>query len=595
MKSQLFALAVTMGVAFACSSNKGFADHPGDGGNASDASEELVFGEGGITGSCCSPDTRNVIDCHTNAVLTTCPADQACGNGACIPACDAAKTNKSSIGCDFYSVDPGSAPEAAGGCFAAYVANTWTTDVTLTASYNGATLDISNLARIPSGSGSSITYSPLPGGKLPAGQMAILFLADWVSADPNTQYDITHCPAGITPGYTTSEASLQVTGISHAFHITSSAPVVAYDIFPYGGLTSYISSATLLLPTSVWDTNYVAVDAYAAPADPGNGRPFIQVVASEPGTTITINPTAAIVGGNNVAPAPQGSPQTYSLSVGDVLQIMQYDELNGSPILSNKPIGVWGGHSCMQIDPTDGDCDSGHQELFPVNAMGNEYVAVKHKNRTAYDEQPPWRFVGAVNGTTLTYDPPVAGAPTTLNKGQFVMFNTSENFVVKSQDANHPFYVGGHMMGVYSQGSLSRPGGSFKIGDPDWVNVIPPPQYLAKYIFFADPTMGNTNIVLTRKQATDGTFKDVKLDCMAANVTGWQPVGTGGKYELARVDLAVGGASVGACNNGLHEIHSDEPFGLTVWGMDWAVSYAYPGGALVQQLNTVLVDPTTPN
>jgi hypothetical protein len=224
-------------------------------------------------------------------------------------------------------------------------------------------------------------------------------------------------------------------------------------------------------------------------------------------------------------------------------------------------------------------------------AMGSEYVAVKHKNRTSYDEQPPWRLVGAVDGTTLTYDPPVAGAPATLNKGQLAMFFTASNFTVKSQDANHPFYAGGHMTGVYSQGQHFDVPTFSSGGDPEWVNVIPPQQYLANYIFFTDPTMSNTNIVVTRQKAPDGTFKDVQLDCVPGNLSGWQPVGSSGNYEFTRVDLVVSGAGVGGCNNGTHEIHSDEPFGVTVWGWDFAVSYAYPGGASVQPINTVVVPP----
>ena len=59
---------------------------------------------------------------------------------------------------------------------------------------------------------------------------------------------------------------------------------------------------------------------------------------------------------------------------------------------------------------------------------------------------------------------------------------------------------------------------------------------------------------------------------------------------------------VGNCSNGRHEMKSDAPFGVTVWG--WGskaamgvgtklVSYAYPAGASIQPINdvTVLPDP----
>jgi hypothetical protein len=37
-------------------------------------------------------------------------------------------------------------------------------------------------------------------------------------------------------------------------------------------------------------------------------------------------------------------------------------------------------------------------------------------------------------------------------------------------------------------------------------------------------------------------------------------------------------------------MNSDAPFGVTVWGWDRAVSYAYPAGAAVKPINNVVVD-----
>lgn len=88
-------------------------------------------------------------------------------------------------------------------------------------------------------------------------------------------------------------------------------------------------------------------------------------------------------------------------------------------------------------------------------------------------------------------------------------------------------------------------------------------------------------------------------------LTGWQPVGTSGEFEYTRFDLIRGSFEPqGACNNGRHEITSDSPFGVTVWG--WgsaatggsylvdrnytqAVSYAYPAGGALRAVNAVVV------
>jgi hypothetical protein len=551
-------------------------------GGARAAGEGGAFaGEEGGVGTCtrCSADLHDVLDCD-DRVVTHCPEDKACGpDGACIDPCTSARANKSTIGCDYYSVDPGTDGEADGSCFAAFVANTWTSPVTLAVTYAGKSLDLAGLARIPSGSGSSITYAPLPNGQLPPGQIAILFLAD----SPQPVVLPTRCPAGVVAGYTEAAASSPETAALDAFHITSSAPVVAYDIFPYGGAQSYISSATLLVPTSAWDTNYIGVDAFAKATSGVAGalaQPFLQIVASEDATHVTLSPTVPIEGSIDVPPTGAGQPITYTLQKGQVIQLKQDNELNGTPIEADKPVGVWGGHSCMNIDIGDRACDSGHQELFPVKALGHEYAAVRHKNRAQTEESPPWRIVGAVDGTILTYEPtPPLGAPSTIESGQLRVFDAPGPFVVKSQDADHPFYVSGHMTGQLSKGQ------DFGTGDPDFVNVVPPEQYLRSYVFMTDPTMSNTNLVLVRRKASDGAFKPVNLDC-AGDIGGWQPVGD---YEYTRYDLVVAGAPNGTCDNGRHEIHSDAPFGLTVWGWDITVSYAYPAGASVQPINTVVV------
>jgi len=567
----------------------------GSGGSSGSILGGDASGEGGGCNLSCSSDLHNVIDCNGN-VVTMCPASQGCGaNAMCVPACQAATANKSTIGCDYYSVDPGTDGEANGSCFAAYIANTWGSPVGIQLEYGGMTVDAAPYAYIPSGQGAAITYAPLSatGGMLPPNQLAIVFLAD---ATAVTGVPLpTACPPTTTAFYKTAEASSESTGIINAaFHIVTTAPVVAYDIFPYGGSQSYISSATLLIPTSAWDTNYLAIDAYSMNGI-GNtlGQPFIEVTAAHDGTKVTIFPTAAIAGGTGVPPSPANTAVSFMLNHGQVLQLKQDAELNGSVIQSSQPVGVWGGHACFNVGPGDCCCDSAHQQLPPVKALGNEYVAVKYRDRVANQlEDPPWRIMGAVNGTTLTYLPAAPnGAPTSLNVGQVASFNDGSPFVVTSQDAQHPFYVSGHMTGqCYGLGnSTCMAGSGYGTGDPEFVNIIPPAQWLTSYVFMTDPTMANTNLVLVRKQVA-GAYADVKLDCLGT-VSGWLPVGGGSPYELARVDLAIAGAGQGGCNNGRHEISSTAPFGLTVWGWDQAVSYAFPSGASVQPINTVVVPP----
>jgi hypothetical protein len=591
-------------------SDNSFGDGGDDGGASGDGAlggDSPHFGGDG-SGGCqplkCAADLHSVLDCNGN-VVSTCPADKGCANGACVAPCDAAKLNKSTIGCDYYSVNPDTS-FAAGACFAAFVANTWSSPISLAVDFNGQSLDPSTFARVPQGSGQSITYKPLAGGQLAPGEIAILFLAQ---TGPAKLY-APACPAGVTPAVSATDAAPHGTSLGHAFHITSTAPVVAYDIFPYGGGVSAIASATLLIPTTAWDTNYVAVDAYATPAGgSANNYPFLDVVAMADGTHVKISPTAAIVAGNGVAAAPAGQTTTYTLARGQVLHVLQNAELNGSPIQSDSPVGVFGGNACMDVPNGVGACDAAHQQIPPVKALGHEYVAVRYRNRfNGQEESPPWRLVGAVDGTTLTYDPaPPTGAPTTLASGQLAQFNAAGPFVVKSQDAAHPFYLAGYMTGSQQV----DPSGADARGDPEFVNVIPPQEFLSDYVFFTDPTYPETNLVFVRAKAADGSFKDVTLDCLATPLTGWQPVGAGGQYQYTRFDLVTGNfQKIGNCDNGRREAKSDGPFGVTVWGWGSAatggqpdptmggtgfysqfVSYAYPAGASVQPINSVVVPP----
>jgi hypothetical protein len=155
-------------------------------------------------------------------------------------------------------------------------------------------------------------------------------------------------------------------------------------------------------------------------------------------------------------------------------------------------------------------------------------------------------------------------------------------------------------------------------GDPEFVNVVPPAQYLPRYTFFTDPTYPETNLVVVRmRDPSTGLMPDIRLDC-AGLLSGFQPVGTTGRYEMTRVDLSTGNfQGVGACNNGVHTIEgtlavmSDGAapptphFGVTVWGwgndITWPppldqtnplytrwVSYGYPAGANFKPLNAAV-------
>jgi hypothetical protein len=529
----------------------------------------------------CSDDNQSVL--CAGEVVEVCSNGNYCVDSACVPLtpCEAAELFQSSEGCEYYAVKSELISDANGSCFAAFVANTSDQPVKLTVEYNGAVLPIASFTRIPSGQGKNIVYGPYDANAgLPVGEVAIMFLSRGPGGFPN-------CPA---PAGILQETHVVGTGFGKAFRISTDYPVAAYQMLPYGGGSVAATSATLLLPTSVWDVNYIAINAYLKSQIVAQANPLFSVVGQEDGTEITIDPKVAIVGGNGVAPGPAGVPAKYMINRGQTLQFSQPQELTGSPIVANKPFGMFGGASCLNVLPNATACDGAHQQIPPVKALGNNYAAIRYRNRVANNEEsPPWRLVGAVADTNLTYIPAKPnGAPDVLTLGQVVEFNAPGPFIVASQDLDHPFYFAAYMTGGANYGGA---------GDPEWVNVIPTAQYLDEYVLFTDPTYPETSLVVVRNKK-DGAFADVNLAC-AGNIGNWTPLGQ--DQEWTRVDLVTGNfQDQGNCSNGRHEMKSDNPFGVTVWG--WGsnasqgfnsvyVSYAYPAGAAIKSINDVIILP----
>lgn len=509
--------------------------------------------------------------------------------------CQQAVQANSSVGCDYYAVHMDGMFAADNGCFAVFVANTSPVAAKVTATFAGQDIDAASHTKIPRGSGKSLSYDDYdPATGIMPGDVGIVFLAGPPTtgtvrsqANFNTPME---CP--VTPALS-SLTQLHGTGKGAAIHVTTTAPVVAYQMLPYGGGSAAVTGATLLLPSNVYGNNYIAVGGYDGTMQHGWAAPSMNIVASEDATTVTILPKVNLVQGGGVAPAMANQPTTYMLNAGEQLQFTQSDDFAGSPIQSDKPIGLFAGVPCVGVPLGMNYCDHVEQQIPSVQQLGHEYVAAPYRPRTSVAENSPWRVIGAVDGTVLHYSTDVGG-PTTLASGQVVEFTTGTPFVVSSQDKDHPFFIAGYMTGA---ATLYDPVHGEGYGDPEFVRSVPTDQYMNRYVFFTDPTYPETNLVVTRVKGDKG-FVDVSLDC-AGTLSGWQDMDA--THQFTRIDLVRHDfVPQGKCDNGRHEMTSDAPFGLTVWG--WGtpetttftgyVSYGYPAGQNVAQLTTVTVPPT---
>ncbi|MDC0715779.1 IgGFc-binding protein [Nannocystis bainbridge] len=536
----------------------------------------------------CSGDLHDVLD-PFDAVVETCGSDEACLDGACQPVCDVFGALQGTAGCDFWAPTPpfyanGLGQYFDGPCFAVFLANAWSGPAHITVSRGGQSFDITQHARIPKSDGAVTTYELLPPEGLPPDEVAILFLSHKPGVKNGTSLE---CPV---PPALLQDTAVPGTGVGEAFHVTTDVPVSAYDINPYGGAASYLPSASLLFPATSWGTNHMSI----TPA-PGEGGMFTMVVAREDDTVVKVAPTVTLPGGGGQAEAPAGVTTEYTLSAGQILQWSKQGnnlDSSGTILDSDKPIGLWTGNTYIAVASATlgpGGRDSAHQQIAPVRALGNAYVGAGVVTRLIdlAPESVPYRMVGVVDDTALTWDPSAPpGAPTALAAGQVVQFETTSFFSVRSQDPEHPFLFSQYMSGT---GGVTRPGcspnQSCGLGDEEWVSLLSARQFQNRYIFFTDPTYATTNLVIVRA-SEGGVFADVKVECLGT-VGGWMPVGGQGEFEVAHVDLERGNVPAAGCGTSRHLAESDGPFGVVVWGTDSAASYGYPAGSDISKINEV--------
>jgi hypothetical protein len=543
---------------------------------ASDSGAEAAVPPESCAGLRCSRDLHEIVDGCTDAVVTECGPNLGCSNGRCVAACESAATAQGSIGCSFWTAAPDVLRNSETGCFAAFIANTWDQPAAVTAEFGSDAIDISKsiYRAIPKGGG-VIDYEPITTAIAP-GDVGIVFLSQGKQT-PDTIYHVS-CPPGVKVAFDGIVTKEHQTSVYKAFHLSTNVPVSAYSIFPYGGAKSYIPSATLLTPSTSWDTSYLLVDAWRYQHRAGLGYPFVQIVAQE-NTEVRLRPKVPVLDGLGVTGGPSGSIVKWNLNRGEVLELTQVESLAGSALETSHPVALFGGNQCANLPDEVVACDSLHQQIPPVHQWSSTYSAVPFSSRRKTIQGAPkaaelvyWQVVAANEGTVLTYEPSTpVGAPTKLEGGQRAFFETSEIFSVKSQDKEHPIYLAVYMTGAERYSSL---------GDPDFVNIIPNDQFLDRYVFFVDHTYADSSLTLVRRRDVNG-FHDVTLDC-AGPVKGWQPLGDDGSTEYTWVDITRGGldvtTSAGTCTHGRHEASSPGPFGLYVWGMDTYASYGFPAG-----------------
>ena len=498
---------------------------PGSGGCASD----------GLTTRTCSSDGKT----WTDGKACDLKKGELCENGLCKNACSTAAKKRQNVGCTFYPVNlHNSVADKMG----VVVGNLNKVDAVVTLASATKTLETKTIK---------------------AGSLASFF---------------------ITPGL----QMLKGTGkAAYAFKLTSTVPVAAYQFSPLNKAENRSSDASLLLAKPALGKLYYVM---SAPVAAKEDKSYVTVVGVLAGTKVTVTPSTATLAGGGIPALKEGESHSVTIGEHDVLQLAtntKFADMTGTKVVSDKPVAVFGGHTCANLPISKSYCDHVQEQMYPVQTWGREYLAVKFKPRGKFHEDDWWRILAAADETVVTISGTTEVSPTqkTLKAGEYLQINTSKSFLIKADKA---ISVGHYSLGqeevtlpldsIYNE-TFQTPKGCTtstsqgNVGDPAISMAVPVAQYRNSYVFLTPDTYRYDFVTVLIKTAKE--FPEITMDGKTIPIHLTRLSGT--DYGHARFRIT----------DGPHQISSNTPIGIEVYGYDCNVSYAYGGGLSLDTINPI--------
>ena len=451
-----------------------------------------------------------------------------CQDGECMSACEVNLKENSYLGCDYWAVD---LDNIEGGQYEPVALV-----VSVPMGAGDAEITVTDMSLDPP---TPLTAEALEVDNLvvPDGQLKIFMLP--------TGHDI--------------DGSIHT---NKSFRVESTAPVTMHQFNPLNGLNIFTNDASLLLPANAMGTEYLVM-GWPMRTSGYTIRGFATIVATEEEITLVeVWPTSPILGGSNVQSMAANPPQPYTfyLEQGDVLNLetdgSEGADLTGTRIVADKKITVFAGHECANIPLNVNYYDHVEQQLYPVNAWGSTYVGDAFFPRSP-SQQDTWRIMAGADNVQVTLTPAVATPPGNMVKGQWFEFTTGSSFMT---NATGPILVGHYLQGSNYPGyAIGCPSKGTGIGDPAFTLGVPVQQFLDEYTFLTPPHYVEDYVNIIFKPGSQ-----VMID--GAPVQG--SMHTLGEWAVIQMIVP----------DGVHTVTAPEPFGLTAYGYDCDVSYAYPGG-----------------
>jgi hypothetical protein len=328
-----------------------------------------------------------------------------------------------------------------------------------------------------------------------------------------------------------------------AYHVVSDQPVSIAQ-FNSDDPASFSNDATLLLPVRGGDTSYYVnawpewnFDFFNEPAQ-------VAVVATSDGTTVQVT-------GHDLQPGAglTANGGSVSMDAGDVLLLSSalsaFVDISGTRIDADAPLVVFSAHAGTYVPGNVPFADHLEDVLPSQSELAQDYVFVRPSDPSgASAPKQMVKLVASVDGTTLTFDPAVPGAPSILDAGQATTFEATVDTYLH---AGHPIVAMQFMEGnqAFAQNVASR-------GDPSQLASVAVNRGALEADFVAPTTFAP---IFAQVVAPSGATVLIDGDA----VTGWSAVGGSGYSS----------ANVGLCCTDKHHAAGNRPFTLSV--------YAYPG------------------
>ena len=348
-------------------------------------------------------------------------------------------------------------------------------------------------------------------------------------------------------GYTYNAGTAEKRGLK----VTSDYPISLYASNFY----EWTYDATIVLPKEGLGKDYI-VQVYENELF---SKEFA-VVATEANTQVTITPHAVTTDGKA-----KDVPYTVSLQEGETYQVMSKvkgSDFSGSRIQSNKPVAVFAGHQCINIQTGNKWCDHIVEQQMPVNMWGCQFALTKTYGQngdrvmvTAKEDNTEIK----VNGSIVT----------TLSKQATYTFRLTDASAFV--DASRPVACFMYLEGAQGNNTM---------GDPASVHISPIEQRVEQMTFATFQTaVTNThyvNVVTTEAGASGMLLDGKSVASSFSTLTG------NSDLRFARIPIP----------HGTHTLRTlADGFTGHVYGLGEYESYAYSfGSAVINLASSILVN-----